>query len=130
MAHVHADVMVQYAEDAKKHDNPWERWEYNDGRGWHACPSHPYWFPEHVYRRKQRAIKIAGYKVPEPCQVNLEHGNVYYVPEVTRGTFIIRRWACSYTDFYLLESKLVHVDSESATVHAKALLEVSKGWWK
>lgn len=130
MAHVHADAMVQYAEDAKKHDNPWERWEYNDGRGWHACPSHPYWFPEHVYRRKRRAIKIAGHFVPEPCQTELVYGKEYFVPNLATGGATRRTWNRDSVDVHALKSNLVHLDQWSATVHAKALLEVSKGWWK
>ena len=30
----------------------------------------------------------------------------------------------------VLKSNLVHLDFQSAEIHAKALIEVSKGWWK
>ena len=36
-AHKHADLMLQYAQDAAKTEEPWERWEYNNDRGWHQC---------------------------------------------------------------------------------------------
>ena len=29
MAHIHAELMAQYAEDAKQHDKPWELWQYS-----------------------------------------------------------------------------------------------------
>jgi len=29
-AHKHADLMLQYAQDAMETDKPWERWEYSD----------------------------------------------------------------------------------------------------
>ena len=130
MAHVHADAMVQYAEDAKKYDNPWERWEYNEGRGWHACPSHPCWFSDHYYRRKRRALKIAGHFVPEPCQTALAAGQEYFVPNVATAGSTSRIWVNDISDKCNLKSNLVHLDQWSATAHAKALIEVSIDWWK
>ena len=31
MKHKHADLMLQYAEDAMETDRPWERWEWRRG---------------------------------------------------------------------------------------------------
>ena len=129
-AHIHADLMAQYALDAKKHDNPWELWEYSTSRGWHPCTSHPSWFTDLTYRRKRRPFKIAGLFVPEPCQIALAVGQEYFVPNVDTAGSTRRIWVNDISDRCTLESNLVHLDQCSATVHAKALIEVSKNWWK
>ena len=28
MGHIHAELMAQYAEDAKQHDEPWKLWQH------------------------------------------------------------------------------------------------------
>lgn len=54
MAHIHAELMMQYAEDAKLHDEPWELWQHGDGSDWVNCVSHPGWSSDNKYRRKPR----------------------------------------------------------------------------
>ena len=44
-AHKHAALMMQYAQDAMETENPWERWQFKDDRG--------YW--------RSRAIISRGY---------------------------------------------------------------------
>ena len=130
MGHIHADLLAQYAEDAKQHDKPWELWQYYASGTWENCENHPGWFTDHHYRRKPRTVKIGDIKVPEPCKVELEYGQEYFVPDVTTGSPRRRTWAHDYGDSLALKSNLVHLDQQSAALHAKALIEVTKGWWK
>lgn len=40
--HVHAELMMEYAKDAMKTEEPWLLWEFMDCSGkWHKCASHP-----------------------------------------------------------------------------------------
>lgn len=131
MGHTHAELMAQYAEDAKQHDEPWELWQHDASGTWVDCVRHPSWRSHTQYRRKPRTVMIGDIEVPEPCKVPLDYGQVYYVPDLTTDLFICRyTWEDENVDFRLLESNLVHLDRESAILHAKALIEVSKGWWK
>ncbi len=34
MAHIHAELMAQYAEDAKQYDEPWELWQHDASGTW------------------------------------------------------------------------------------------------
>lgn len=129
MGHIHADLMAQYAEDAKQHDKPWELWQFNDGYAWAGCSTHPRWVPDFTYRRKPRTVQVGDIEVPEPCKVELEYGQDYYIPNLTAGASW-RIWSGSKHDAHALKSNLVHLDLQSAEIHAKALIEVSKGWRK
>lgn len=54
--HIHADLMMQYAQDALETDKPWERWEFLGklSRRWISFDeSIPLaWWPDSQYRRK------------------------------------------------------------------------------
>ena len=129
MGHIHAELMAQYAEDAKEHDNPWLLWEHGDGTEWTNCTTHPGWFYDHLYRRKPRTVQIGDIEVPEPCKIEPESGQEYYIPNLTAGANL-RTWYGDKQDAHALKSNLVHLDFQSAALHAKALTQVSKGWWK
>ena len=77
-----------------------------------------------------RTVQISDFEVPEPCKVVLAYGQDYYVPLVSTAGAALRTWDGDKHDTYALKSKLVHLDFQSAEIHAKALIEVSKGWWK
>lgn len=130
MGFIHADLMAQYAEDAKVHDEPWELWQRYATDTWIDCVSHPLWRSDSQYRRKPRSIIIGDIEVPEPVREPLTYGQEYFVPDVTTGSPRRRTWAHDYNDSLALASNLVHLDQQSAALHAKALIEVSKGWWK
>lgn len=130
MAHIHADLMAQYAEDVKQYDHPWELWQHGDDETWTSCTTHPSWFTDHQYRRKPRTIQIGDYEVPEPCKVELEYGQKYFVPHLTTAGAKFCTWNGDKHDLYALKANVVHLDFQSAEIHAKALIEVSKGWWK
>ena len=130
MGHIHAELMALYAEDAKQNDEPWELWQHEATGTWIDCVSHPGWCSDSQYRRKPRSIMIGEIEVPEPCKVPLVYGQKYYIPLLTTAGASLCTWNGGKLDAYVLKSNLVHLGYQSAENHAKALIEVSKGWWK
>ena len=59
-AHVHAESMRLYAEDAADTDKPWKRWEGKNilHHSWFNCCQHPNWSKDFEYRRNPRTINI------------------------------------------------------------------------
>ena len=55
MKHIHAELMKQYAEDAKHLSTPYVLWEYRGMRGepWRTLQEHPLWDYCLEYRRKE-----------------------------------------------------------------------------
>ena len=130
MGHVHAAAMAEYAKDAAETDKPWERWEFCHMRGEYlSLHGHPEWVEDNEYRRKPRSIMIGDIEVPEPCKFPA-YGQEYFVPDIGTSSSTRRTWTHTLLDKHLLESNLVHLDQQSAALHAKALIEISKGWWK
>jgi hypothetical protein len=69
MAHIHAEKMMQYAQDAMEHDEPWRLWEYFDDyekERKYIINCSPSWSKDKKYRRKTKTININGFEVPEP----------------------------------------------------------------
>lgn len=127
--HVHAELMMQYAQDAIETDKPWERWQsrsqFNSSEGlWRDCRTNPAWCEGTEYRRKPRTININGYEVPEPVREPLKVGNSYYRPIITRyeSGVLHCKWYGSKFDQYALKTGLVHLTKEAAEIHARALL--------
>ena len=120
MGHIHAELMAQYAEDAKEHDRPWELWEHGDGTEWANCTDHPGWREYITYRRKPRTLKIGNYEVPEPCKVAPELGEEFWTVNPFAGPqrFI---WDGYKGDQYALNSGFVHLTEEAARQHYEAI---------
>ena len=59
-AHIHAELMLQYAQDASTTDKPWELWEFrfDEHEKWTALTVNPTWDDDTKYRRKPRTIRI------------------------------------------------------------------------
>lgn len=123
MAHIHADTMAQYAEDAKKYNEPWKMWQYDhpDHAGvWIDCDSHPSWATDLVYRRKPRVIKIAQYEVPEPVREPLNPGQKFWAVNPFLGPREFIWDGCTGTQ-HALESGFVHLSEEAATQYYEVL---------
>ena len=129
MGHIHAELMAQYAEDAKVHDEPWKLWQHGVNGTWVNCESHPSWSSNNQYRHKPRTVKTGEYEVPEPCKFPV-YGQKYFVPDMDTASSTQHTWTHTHLDKHLLESNLVHLNRHAAALHAKALIEISKGWWK
>ena len=124
--HKHAQQMMDYAEDAKVSDTPWDKWQMSiDPRyrpnEYHDLGGHPSWSTDHSYRRKPRTININGYEVPEPLRT---------APAANTRCYLVRgyiypfefRWEhlASSRDAYL-KMGMIHLTKEAAELHSKAL---------
>ena len=54
--HKHAELMMQYAQDAMEGDKPWVLWQFQRPcfDNWNDCDYHPEWVTECNYRRKPK----------------------------------------------------------------------------
>ena len=120
MGHIHAELMAQYAEDAKQHDRPWELWQHGDHEDWVGCTNNPDWFTDHAYRRKPQTIKIGEHEVPEPCREPLlRSGQKFWTVNPFTGPQGFT-WDGSKEDLYALKNGFVHLTEEAAEAHYEA----------
>ena len=129
-AHVHAENMRLYAEDAAETEQPWERWQWRYG-------PHEYWQPlspecqfiqNKEYRRRPRTITIGDMDVPEPMREAPKRGRPYYVIDLSDPSNPYEfNWECGSEDKQWLKSGICHVNREAAIQHAKALIKASGG---
>lgn len=130
MAHVHAEKMKQYAEDAAKHNKPWELWQFKcDGTSdWWDFIDNPVWDVNTEYERKPVFIEINGHKVPKPLTVAPKHSTYYYTVSFGVGVSYQKfLWTDAKFDKTLLADGLVHDNAEAAELHTKAILSFTKG---
>ena len=129
MKHKHADLMLQYAQDAMITDRPWELWESrpntlsNTELGWMPCTSHLQFSPEREYRRKPN-MNINGFAVPSPRQTLPTIDTVYWVPNILSESDYARQstYKGLAAEYLLFSRGLIHLTKEAAESHAKALL--------
>ena len=119
MGHIHAELMAQYAEDAKQHDRPWELWQHGDHEVWVGCTSNPGWHTDHSYRRKPQTIMIGEHEVPEPCREPLHSGQKFWAVNPFTGPQGFT-WDGSKEDLHALKSGFVHLTEEAAEKHYEA----------
>lgn len=125
-AHVHAELMKQYAEDALETDKPWERWEMQGHitKHWYRMSSCPDWDKNVKYRRKPSTININGYEVPEPMREAPGGSPMLYSPSLDSGgsLYVGTRWDGFEYERRVLARGMFHRTKEAAELHAKALL--------
>jgi hypothetical protein len=119
MGHKHADKMRMYAEDAAKHEKPWELWEYSffNGLGWQSMGKHPVWACNTNYRRKPETVTLVvngrEFCLPKWETKAHEEGQEYYsmsgCMEKGYDHFV---WNNDCFDKTLLQNKLVQLSEE------------------
>jgi len=121
--HVHAELMMQYAQDAAETDQPWERWEFKHPGGWAHMVSHPFWDECVVYRRKPKYILINGIEVPEPMREAPDDGTPVYIANLVtiEGVSEIE-WSHHSAHTRRLNQGFIHSTYADAEAHANALL--------
>ncbi|WP_448512138.1 hypothetical protein [Photorhabdus laumondii] len=133
--HVHAELMLQYAQDALKTDEPWKLWEVYwpagaDGR-WIGFTSSPTWGVDVKYRRKPEMITIGKVSFPKPVDYKLDYGVDYFYPNLhSRGEengYCQRFWGGKELDCSLLKIGFIHLTAEAAEQHCNALIKINKG---
>ena len=130
--HIHAEMMMQYAQDAMETPRPWERWEMY---GKVSCSWFPlgecfFWRPENQYRRKPKMcyVRLASGEVvswPEPHRTELECGDSYFYFVPTRGDIMRKTWDCAPWDRTTLSNGYIHLTKEAAEQHAAALHKIN-----
>ena len=128
MGHVHAELMAQYAEDARETARPWERWEQKGERAhWNAMTGSPLWLTGTQYRRKPRTTTIKGREVPEPMREEPRNGTAVHVALVgVEQNHYRTTWAGFVLDKMWLSRGLCHSTKEAAIAHAEALLSFTE----
>ena len=116
MGHIHAELMAQYAEDAKQHDRPWELWQQGDREVWVGCTYNPNWEIDRSYRRKPQTIMLGEYEVPKPCREPLRSGQKFWTVNPFTGPQGFT-WDGSKEDLHALKSGFVHLTEEAAEKH-------------
>lgn len=106
-AHKHAELMMQYAQDALETDKPWERWEVKtcEQGGWYTPTSQVPFNEWNEYRRKPKTINVNGHEAPEYDD---------YI------------WEDTSLDTEAMKRGLIHLTKEAAIAHAKALLSFTE----
>ena len=131
MKHKHAELMMQYAQDAMETYKPWERWEfyYDDSRIWIALTRNVLWCEDTQYRRKPKMISVTlanGDVVswPEPHKGDLNVGQHCYLVEhngdVEHVCFAIHSHNTKAVMF-----GMVHLTKEAAEQHSHALFKIN-----
>ena len=128
--HAHAELMAQYAEDAKTSKTPWEFWEFFDrDDGWTASSGTPGWYETTEYRRKPKTHMVHGVEIPD-LRVSLGYGTYYYLADPTERDFTCRYLFHGDTqDSLWFERGLTYQDTDegkqAACLHAKAMLGIA-----
>lgn len=123
-AHIHAENMKLYAQDAAETDKPWERWEccnvYREG--WLELCTPPDWTAAN-YRRKPRTHTVNGFEVPVPMWDMPNYGTQVFIAYPIDYRFFMA--ACFYgeeIDRMWLKRGLVHATKEAAVANARAMI--------
>ena len=129
MGHVHAELMMQYAQDAMETSEPWKLWEVRHHDVWCGLSVHPSWHAPFEYRRKPKMISVTlmnGEVVswPAPHRTELEYGDLYFyvAMEGIRG---VGEWDCDAWDRHLLANGYIHLTKQAAEQHAAALHKIT-----
>ena len=131
MKHKHAELMMQYAQDAMETDTPWERWECNTGAGfgWVDMKSHPLWITKASYCRKPKTLSVtlaSGEVVswPEPHKGDLNVGQHCYLV-VHNGDVEHVCLALHSPKHKSVQFGMVHLTKEAAEQHSYALFKIN-----
>ena len=130
MKHKHAELMMQYAQDAMETSEPWELWEmkYPTEKDWLTLDCNPLWQGAIDYRRKPKMISVtlaSGEVVswPEPERNRPSHGCDYFY---IKGQYTVKLvWFDRKDDVDRLEAGFVHLSSDAVIAHRDALLKIN-----
>lgn len=129
--HVHADLMAQYAEDAKTTDKPWELWQIKILGEWGVCECNPAWATHLEYRRKPKTKLIHGVEVPD-ISFTPNDGEEYVYPNIYGEDYASA--SRFYRGYEASEMALkagccypyTEEGTQAAILHAKAMLGLAK----
>lgn len=129
--HPHAELIMQYAEDAKTHAEPWKLWQATHAdHPWTDLERNPLWCVFNLYRRKPKTHLVHGVEVPD-LRIKPSRGENYYYPlptspNLVRQTIFIPG---DDGDKYILRNNLCYEYTEAgkqaAILHAKTMLGIA-----
>ena len=130
MKHKHAELMMQYAQDAMETSEPWELWEmkYPTEKDWLTLDCNPLWQGAIEYRRKPKMVSVTlanGEVVswPEPERNRPSHGCDYFY---IKGQYTVKLvWFDRPDDRDRLEAGIIHLSSDAVRAHKDALLKIN-----
>lgn len=140
-AHVHAEKMAMFAEDAKISETPWEFWEVRewdrDDNGnrveyWEGLNNVPCWCPDAEYRRKVRTTTVSGVEFPLPYTGKIIEGMTYYYADIGNTGYDVHSIKNDGDGYHqallgvLLNSGNIFLTKEEAKMRVKALREFDK----
>ena len=133
MKHKHAELMMQYAQDAMETDKPWELWEMRlpANKTWSNCTDGDMHFSsmfEYHRKPKMLSVTLASGEVvswPEPQRTELEYGDLYFYFVPTHVDIVLKKWECAPWDRTTLSNGYIHLTKEAAEQHAAALLKIN-----
>ena len=130
----HAELMLDYAEDANKYPAPWKLWQVRGYKEnpckWFGIHGHPTWNAKMEYRRKPKTHLVHGVEVPD-LRIKPSRGENYYYPlptspNLVRQTIFIHG---DDGDKYILQNNLCYEYTEAgkqaAILHSKAWLGIA-----
>ena len=131
--HIHADLMLQYAQDAQETDKPWERWEMRlpANKTWSNCTDGDMHFSSMFeYRRKPKMLRVTlpnGECVswPEPLKEALDIDEEYWYFDASPEWINYDYWKNLDFDKGLLSAGMLHLTKEAAEQHAAALRKIN-----
>lgn len=127
-AHPHADLMLQYAQDAAETETPWERWEFlscASSEKWCSCGTHPEWKTLSAYRRKPQIITVNGFEVPAPAKELMEDQVLWAADPTHPEWAFVLAYGCKRPSHALqFKRGVLHTTKEAAVAHAKAMLGI------
>ena len=134
MKHKHAELMMQYAQDAMETDKPWERWQYQtesmqEGDVWKNCFPNPSFDGVYKYRRKPKMISVTlanGEVVswPEPHKGDLNVGQHCYLVVHNGDVEHVCLALHSHNNMAVMFG-MVHLTKEAAEQHSHALFKIN-----
>ncbi|QYC51759.1 hypothetical protein vBPmiSPMCJR_029 [Proteus phage vB_PmiS_PM-CJR] len=124
MKHVHADLIMKYAEIAQRDSKPWTYFQELISGVWVNCQNHMCFYDELEYRLKPRTININGFEVPEPLRSIPPYDTEYFLIDfLTVNEFT---WTNDDDEHHWLKAGLIHLTRENAEKHLEALLSFTK----
>ena len=128
MKHKHAELMMQYAQDAMETDKPWERWEVFIKDSWLDLGECFFFAKEEEYRRKPKTLSVTlanGEVVSWPEAVKeLSSGDDYWYIGASGGAHFDSYQICN-TDNEIIRMGVAHLTKEAAEQHAAALRKIN-----
>lgn len=127
--YVHAKLMLQFAEDAQTHAEPWKLWQFKvEDDAWRDCPRNPHWRVTTEYRRKPKTHIVNGVEIPD-LRVTPKYGDDYYLADSLSITFFnAHNFVEHRMEKLWVERGLCYQRTEegkqAAILHSKAMLGI------